>query len=127
MELIQEIAQVKRINGELLELLDRLIRKQVELEARQRKLDQMQQLSERAKSVAQQSRAQENNQRLWVRVSDICRSAKNPNSLLPISPSSWYIGVKEGRFPRPRKLGRMSIWRLEDIKHLAESASVVND
>ena len=127
MELIQEIAQVKKINGELLELLDRLIRKQVELEARQRKLDQMQQLSERAKSAAQQSRAQENNQRLWVRVSDICRSAKNPNSLLPISPSSWYIGVKEGRFPRPRKLGRMSIWRLEDIKHLAESASVVDD
>ena len=62
MELIQEIAQVKKINGELLELLDRLIRKQVELEARQRKLDQMQQLSERAKSAAQQSRAQENNQ-----------------------------------------------------------------
>jgi predicted DNA-binding transcriptional regulator AlpA len=127
MELIQEIAQVKKINGELLELLDRLIRKQVELEARQRKLDQMQQLSERAKSAAQQSRAQENNQRLWVRVFDICRSAKNPNSLLPISPSSWYRGVKEGRFPRPRKLGRMSIWRLEDIKHLAQSASVVND
>ena len=127
MELIQEIAQVKKINGELLELLDRLIRKQVELEARQRKLDQMQQLTERAKSVAQQSRAQENNQRLWVRVSDICRSAKNPNSLLPISPSSWYIGVKEGRFPRPRKLGRMSIWRLEDIKHLAESARLVDD
>ena len=76
MELIQEIAQVKRINGELLELLDRLIRKQVELEGRQRKLDQMQQLSERAKSAAQQSRAQENNQRLWVRVSDICRSSK---------------------------------------------------
>ena len=127
MELIQEIAQVKKINGELLELLDRLIRKQVELEGRQRKLDQMQQLSERAKSAAQQSRAKENNQRLWVRVSDICRSSKNPNSLLPISPSSWYIGVKEGRFPKPRKLGRMSIWRLEDIKHLAESASVVDD
>jgi hypothetical protein len=64
MELIQEIAQVKKINGELLELLDRLIRKQVELEGRQRKLDQMQQLSERAKSAAQQSRAKENNQRL---------------------------------------------------------------
>jgi predicted DNA-binding transcriptional regulator AlpA len=127
MELIQEIAQVKKINGELLELLDRLIRKQVELEARQRKLDQMQQLSERAKSAAQQSRAQENNQRLWVRVFDICRSAKNPNSLLPISPSSWYIGVKEARFPRPRKMGRMSTWRLEDIKHLAQSASVVDD
>ena len=60
-------------------------------------------------------------------VSDICRSSKNPKSLLPISPSSWYRGVKEGRFPKPRKLGRMSIWRLEDIKHLAESASVVDD
>ena len=127
MELNQEITQVKRINGELLELLDRLIRKQVELEARQRKLDQMQQLSERAKSAAQESRTQENNQRLWIKVFDICRSSKNPNSLLPISPSSWYIGVKEGRFPKPRKLGRMSIWRLEDIKHLAESASVVDD
>jgi hypothetical protein len=36
MELIQEITRVKKINSELLELLDRLIRKQVELEARQR-------------------------------------------------------------------------------------------
>jgi prophage regulatory protein len=36
--------------------------------------------------------------------------------LLPISRSSWYAGIKAGRFPQPIKLGpRVSAWRLQDI------------
>jgi prophage regulatory protein len=37
----------------------------------------------------------------------------------PISKSSWWSGVKAGRFPKPVKLGpRISAWRVEDIKAL---------
>lgn len=37
----------------------------------------------------------------------------------PVSRSSWYKGIKEGRYPRQVKLGeRMSGWRKSDIDRL---------
>ena len=39
--------------------------------------------------------------------------------VVPISRSSWWQGIKEGRFPRPLKLGpRTTVWRVEDIRAL---------
>jgi len=39
--------------------------------------------------------------------------------ILSISRSSWWLGVKEGRFPQPVKLGkRTTCWRLSDIMAL---------
>ena len=39
-----------------------------------------------------------------------------PRGPLPISRSSWWAGVKDGRFPKPVKLGpRITAWRVEDI------------
>lgn len=39
----------------------------------------------------------------------------------PISRSSWWAGVKEGRYPKPVKLGpRTTAWRVEDIRALIE-------
>lgn len=39
--------------------------------------------------------------------------------LIPISKSSWWLGVKTGKYPKPIKLGRkISVWRVEDIKNL---------
>lgn len=36
--------------------------------------------------------------------------------LIPISQSSWYSGIKNGRFPQPVKLGpRTTAYRAEDI------------
>jgi prophage regulatory protein len=36
--------------------------------------------------------------------------------LIPIGKSSWWEGVKTGRFPKPIKLGpRITVWRVEDI------------
>jgi len=36
--------------------------------------------------------------------------------LLPISKSTWYAGVKNGRYPQPIKLGQRSVgWRASDI------------
>jgi predicted DNA-binding transcriptional regulator AlpA len=38
---------------------------------------------------------------------------------LPIGKSTWWDGVKKGRFPKPVKLGpRTTAWRAEDIHAL---------
>jgi predicted DNA-binding transcriptional regulator AlpA len=43
-------------------------------------------------------------------------------ALIPISRSSWWAGIKAGRFPRPAKLGsRISAWRAEDIRALIQN------
>ena len=39
--------------------------------------------------------------------------------LIPIGKSSWWNGVKSGRYPKPVKLGtRTTAWRVEDIYKL---------
>lgn len=39
--------------------------------------------------------------------------------LYPVSKSTWWAGVKAGRFPKPVKLGpRITAWRVEDIRAL---------
>lgn len=45
-------------------------------------------------------------------------------ALVPIGKSSWWEGCKEGRFPKPVKLGpRTTVWRAEDIRAFIESHS----
>jgi len=40
-------------------------------------------------------------------------------SVIPISKSAWWAGVKSGRFPAAIKLGhRTTLWRVEDIHEL---------
>jgi prophage regulatory protein len=40
---------------------------------------------------------------------------------IPIGKSTWWAGVKTGRFPQPVKLGgRITAWRVEDIHRLIE-------
>lgn len=53
----------------------------------------------------------------------------NPNgqppipAVIPVKKSSWWAGVKSGRFPKPVKLGpRMTAWRVEDIRSLIDAA-----
>ena len=44
-----------------------------------------------------------------------------PNGPIPIGRSTWWAGVKTGRFPKPIKLGpRTTAWRVEDIRALIE-------
>ena len=40
--------------------------------------------------------------------------------IIPVSKSTWWNGVKEGRYPQPvRTLGtRITAWRVEDIRTL---------
>jgi prophage regulatory protein len=116
MELLNEIAKLKRINSDLLDLLDQLVRKEVEYEQQRAKQAKLQ-----AKSLKLvPAQPMPDSQKLWVRVGDICRTERNPDSLLPISRSTWYKGLVEGRFPAPKKFGRMSLWKLEGIKRLVE-------
>lgn len=44
-------------------------------------------------------------------------------AIIPVSASSWWAGVKSGRYPKPIKLGpRTTAWRVADIRALIESA-----
>lgn len=44
-----------------------------------------------------------------------------PNGPIPVGKSTWWAGVKSGRFPAPVKLGpRITAWREADIQQLIE-------
>lgn len=44
-----------------------------------------------------------------------------PAGPIPVGKSTWWDGVKSGRFPQPVKLGpRVTTWRAEDIRALIE-------
>ena len=44
-------------------------------------------------------------------------------AVIPVGRSTWWAGVKDGRFPKPVKLGpRVTAWRVEDIRALIEQA-----
>jgi prophage regulatory protein len=45
--------------------------------------------------------------------------------VIPVSKSTWWAGVKTGRYPQPVKsLGkRVTCWRAEDIRRLIEAAA----
>ncbi|WP_083804335.1 AlpA family transcriptional regulator [Ahrensia sp. R2A130] len=46
-----------------------------------------------------------------------------PRGPIPVSKSTWWQGVKDGRFPQPHKLGpRTTVWRAEDIRALFTTA-----
>jgi prophage regulatory protein len=48
--------------------------------------------------------------------------------VIPISKSTWWLGVKTGRFPKPTKLGKkIAAWRVEDIKALIEKFPTSNN
>ncbi len=41
--------------------------------------------------------------------------------IIPISKSTWWAGIKTGRFPKPIKLGsRVAVWRAQDILALVQ-------
>ena len=51
----------------------------------------------------------------FVRLSTILK-------ILPISPSTWWAGIKSGHFPKGVRLGRrITAWRVEDICKLITS------
>ncbi|MEH6742681.1 helix-turn-helix transcriptional regulator [Hyphomonas sp.] len=56
----------------------------------------------------------------FLRLKDILA----PAGPIPVSKSTWWAGVKDGRFPKPLKLGaRVTVWRVEDIRELIENGA----
>ncbi|KCZ66179.1 hypothetical protein L53_02340 [Hyphomonas sp. L-53-1-40] len=56
----------------------------------------------------------------FLRLKDILA----PVGPIPVSKSTWWAGVKDGRFPKPLKLGaRVTVWRVEDIRELIENGA----
>ena len=54
----------------------------------------------------------------FIRISEILA----PKGPIPVSKSTWWAGVKSGRFPKPVKLGpRTTAWRVEDILAFIEA------
>ena len=45
-----------------------------------------------------------------------------PYGPIPVSKSTWWAGCKDGRFPKPIKLGTgVTVWRAEEIRALFET------
>lgn len=45
-----------------------------------------------------------------------------PGRALPIGRSTFWAGVKSGRFPAPVRIGGVTAWRVEDIRALIARA-----
>ena len=62
--------------------------------------------------------------RIWNIIGDSKSSPPTP-AIIPVSRSTWWAGVKSGRFPSPIKLGpRITAWRVEDIRKLISDSNV---
>jgi predicted DNA-binding transcriptional regulator AlpA len=46
-------------------------------------------------------------------------------AVIPVSKSTWWAGVKAGRYPKPIKTlsARVTAWRVEDIRALIDRAA----
>lgn len=53
-----------------------------------------------------------------------CIRLKHILQLIDVSKSTWWKGVKDGRFPQPLRFGsRLTMWRVEDIRRLIEQGN----
>ncbi|GLQ45664.1 hypothetical protein GCM10007862_07150 [Dyella lipolytica] len=51
-------------------------------------------------------------------------SAPGIPALIPVSKSTWWAGIRSGRYPKPVKLGeRITAWKVEDIRALIARAA----
>lgn len=60
--------------------------------------------------------------RLWQIIGRrATKSAPAIPAIIPVCASTWWAGVKSGRYPQPVKLGqRITAWRVESIRSLVE-------
>jgi predicted DNA-binding transcriptional regulator AlpA len=56
----------------------------------------------------------------YLRLPQIIGNPKaNIPALIPISRSAWWLGIRNGRYPKPVKLGpRTTVWPVESIRAL---------
>ncbi|WP_294346788.1 AlpA family phage regulatory protein [Prosthecochloris sp.] len=70
----------------------------------------------------------ETKQLRFYRLRDIVGDVKNGiPAIIPVSKTSWYRGIREGKFPKPVMLSEQtSAWRSTDIDALVEKLSKGN-
>jgi predicted DNA-binding transcriptional regulator AlpA len=62
----------------------------------------------------------------YLRLAQIVGNRKTETpAIIPVSRSTWWAGVRSGRYPQPtRALGtRITAWRVEDIRTIIESTA----
>ena len=63
----------------------------------------------------------------YLRLRQIIGDSKSTPPLVaifPVSKSTWWAGIKSGRYPKSVKLGeRITAWRVEDIRALLQQQS----
>jgi len=56
----------------------------------------------------------------FLRLKHIIGDSNTP-PIIPISKSSWWDGVKKGKYPQPTKIGdNITVWRSDDIQQLVD-------
>lgn len=67
----------------------------------------------------------------YVRLSDIVGDAKsNPprRGVLPIGRSTFWAGIRQGKYPPPVKLGaRTAVWDVSTVRRMLETISNVSE
>ena len=48
---------------------------------------------------------------------------KKEPGIFPVSRSTWWAGVRSGKYPQPVKMGAMTFWRYVDVQDLIDSIS----
>lgn len=60
----------------------------------------------------------------YYRINDLIPKDPRKPKIIPMSRSSWFAGVKHGKYPQPQKFGpRISAWKGEDIRRLLENGA----
>jgi prophage regulatory protein len=60
----------------------------------------------------------------FLRLNQIIGDDTHP-PIIPVGKTTWYAGIKAGKFPKPIRLGlRTSAYRVEDIRALVESIAM---
>jgi prophage regulatory protein len=59
----------------------------------------------------------------FLRIKQIIGDRKDKiPAIIPVSRSTWWEGVRTGRFPKPVKLSeKVTAWKVEDIRALLQS------
>lgn len=58
----------------------------------------------------------------YLRLSQIIGCKKrNIQAIIPVSKSTWWLGIKQGRYPPPKKLSPgVTVWKISHIRRLVE-------
>jgi len=61
----------------------------------------------------------------YLRLKQIVGDNKSIPAIIPISKTSWWEGIKQGKYPKGIKLGpRITVWKVEDIRALIEKGEM---